>query len=151
MRQGYEVETDKKKNTCVFFLAFRCGTPQHKKRTLVCSFLAPRCGTPHRIFANAKRDSDSRKIALRVNLFTSTQRVQFGRSVVAHSAAAQSCGRGPRLKQTKKRTLACSFLAFRCGTPQHKKEHLRVLFCRHGVVHRIAFLQMRSGTRTPEK
>ena len=96
----------------------------------MCSFW--RFGVVHRIaFSNAKRDSDSRKIALRVNLFTSTQRVQFGRSVVAHSAAAQSCGRGPRLKQTqkkehmcvpfwlfgvvhlniKKRTLVCSFLA----------------------------------------
>ena len=47
---------------------------------------------PH--FSNALRDSDSRKIALCVNLFTLSQRVQFGRSVVAHSAAAQSCGWG---------------------------------------------------------
>lgn len=88
-----------------------------------------RFGVVHRIaFSNEKRDSDPRKIALRVNLFTSTQRVQFGRSVVAHSAAAQSCGGGPRQKQTKKRTLACSFLAFRCGTPQHKKKNTCVFF-----------------------
>ena len=103
---------------------------QKKKRHLRSFFGASAWyAAPH--FSNALRDSDSRKIALCVNLFTLSQRVQFGRSVVAHSAAAQSCGRGPRLKQTqkkehmcvpfwlfgvvhlniKKRTLVCSFLA----------------------------------------
>ncbi len=87
-------QAQKKEHICVPFWLFGVVHLNIKKRTLVCSFLAPRCGTPHRIFANAKRDSDSRKIALRVNLFTSIQRVQFGRSVVAHIAPPHSRAAG---------------------------------------------------------
>ena len=54
-------------------------------------------------FFNAIRDSDPREVALCVNLFTTTQRVQFGRSVVAQSAAAQMCGSGTSQKQAQKK------------------------------------------------
>lgn len=62
-------------------------------------------------FFNAIRDSDPREVALCVNLFTTTQRVQFGRSVVAQSAAAQLCGRGTSFQ-----------------TRHKKKERFHVLF-----------------------
>lgn len=42
VRQGYEVETGTKKGTqWCSFLAFRCGTPQHKKKNTCVFFLAP--------------------------------------------------------------------------------------------------------------
>lgn len=47
--------------------------------------------------------TDPREVALCVNLFTTTQRVQFGRSVVAQSAAARLCGRGTGPKQAQKK------------------------------------------------
>lgn len=47
--------------------------------------------------------TDHREVALCVNLFTTTQRVQFGRSVVAQSAAARLCGRGTGPKQAQKK------------------------------------------------
>ena len=42
VRQGSKTETDKKKNTSVFFLAPRCGTPQHKKKN-TCVFFFGAC------------------------------------------------------------------------------------------------------------
>lgn len=54
-------------------------------------------------FGFCRERTDPREVALCVNLFTTTQHVQFGRSVEAQSAAAHLCGRGTSPKQVQKK------------------------------------------------
>ena len=95
VRQGSEFPTDKKKNAiCVLFGALISGRSTRaikKDRFCVLFGASAWYAAPH--FSYAIRDSDPREVAKMANLFALSS-VQFGRSVVAHSAAAQSCGWG---------------------------------------------------------
>ena len=78
-------------------------------------------------FLNAKRDSDPRKIALRVNLFTSTQRVQFERSVVAHIAIPE------RKSENRKRKSVVP--------KQYTEEERKALDKRNLLIRKIRFVR----------
>ena len=114
------------------FLAFRCGTPQHKKKNTCVFFFGATVWYTASHFCKCEAGLGLPKNSVACKLvYIDTTRPIRKKCRGTYCAAAQSCGRGPRLKQTKKRTLECSFLEFRCGTPQHKKkEHLCVLFWR---------------------
>lgn len=62
-------------------------------------------------FSSCSGRTDPREVAQTANLFVSSS-VQFGRSVGAQSAAAQSCGRGTSLQNRhKKKNVFTFFLA----------------------------------------
>ncbi len=109
---------------------FFCGDPEKKcrgtkcRRTDVRQGYEPKTGTKKRTFSHPFGSfggrTDPREVALCVNLFTTTQRVQFGRSVEAQSAAAQTCGRGMSQNRHKKRTFSRSFWRLlRDSDPRH--------------------------------